>query len=85
MDNMPVTAVRSPKGPLREACEDVDCASGWVRLPFDLEEVVENLRMERYTGDCQYGSSKTAWLLGCITRSGPYSRLPSAAICSACI
>ncbi|MFY9644130.1 MAG: hypothetical protein WAK29_03075 [Terriglobales bacterium] len=48
----------SPKGPLREASEDVDCASGWVRLPFDLEKVVENLRLERYTEDCQYGSSK---------------------------
>lgn len=47
----------SPRGPLRDAWEDVDCASGSVHLPFDLEEVVENLRLERYTEDCQYGSS----------------------------
>jgi hypothetical protein len=47
----------SPRGQLHDAWEDVDCASGSVRLPFDLEEVVENLRLERYVGECQYGSS----------------------------
>jgi hypothetical protein len=47
----------SPRGQLRDAWEEVDCASGSVCLPFDLEEVVENLRLERYTEDPQYGSS----------------------------
>ena len=48
----------SPQGTLRDAWQDADCASGSVCLPFDLEEVVENLRMERYAGDRQYGSSE---------------------------
>jgi hypothetical protein len=52
------TPAASPQGPLRDGWEDVECASGSVHLPFDLEEVVENLRLERYTEDCQYGSSK---------------------------
>ena len=47
----------TPRGPLLDAWEDVDCVKGSVRLPFDLEEVVENLRMERYTEDPQFGSS----------------------------
>jgi hypothetical protein len=47
----------SPRGQLRDAWDDVDCAHGSVCLPFDLEEVVENLRLERYTRECQYGSS----------------------------
>ena len=54
----------SPRGPLRDAWQDVDCSAGSVSLPFDLEEVVGNLRLERYTGDQQYGSSKrgpAAW------------------------
>jgi hypothetical protein len=55
-------AAQSPadtaQGQLRDAWEDVDCASGSVRLPFDLDEVAENLRMERYVGECQYGSSE---------------------------
>jgi hypothetical protein len=49
---------QSPRGPLRDAWADVDCASGSVHLPFDLEEVVENLRLERYAEDFHYGSSK---------------------------
>jgi hypothetical protein len=52
----------SPSGPLREAWDDVDCTSGSVYLPFDLEEVVENLRLERYTGNAQYGSSENGML-----------------------
>lgn len=48
----------SPRGPLHDVLEDVDSTSGFVHLPFDLEEVVENLRLERYTKDCQYGSSE---------------------------
>jgi hypothetical protein len=47
----------SPRGQLRDGWADVDCAAGSVRLPFDLKEVVENLRLERYTGDRHYGSS----------------------------
>lgn len=45
----------SPRGQLRDAWVDVDCVSGSVCLPFDLDEVVENLRLERYTKDCGYG------------------------------
>lgn len=52
----------SPHGPLRDAMEDVECASDSVCLPFDLGEVVENLRLERYTQDCQYGSSESGVL-----------------------
>ena len=48
----------SPRGPLRDAWDDVDCTSGSVSLPFDLEDVVENLRLERYTRNAQYGSSE---------------------------
>src|SRR5450631_528682 len=48
----------SPRDALRDAWQDVNCASGSVCLPFDLQEVVENLRMERYTEDRQYGSSR---------------------------
>jgi hypothetical protein len=47
----------SPQGQLRDAWDDVDCVRGSVCLPFDLEEVVENLRLERYTEDPQFGSS----------------------------
>ena len=47
----------SPRGHLRDAWEDVDCVAGSVCLPFDLEEVVENLRLERYTENTQFGSS----------------------------
>jgi hypothetical protein len=47
----------SPRGSLREALEDVSCVSGSVCLPFDLQEVVENLRLERYTENRQYCSS----------------------------
>jgi hypothetical protein len=55
----------SPRGQLRDGWADVDSASGSVQLPFDLKEVVENLRLERYTEDCQYGSSENGivpWL-----------------------
>jgi hypothetical protein len=47
----------SARDSLRDAWEDVSVC-GSVCLPFDLEEVVENLRMERYTEDFQYGSSE---------------------------
>ena len=47
----------SPQDNLLDAWADSDCAAGFVRLPFDLEEVVENLRLERYTRDSQNGSS----------------------------
>src|ERR1700683_2034512 len=47
----------SPQAHLRDAWADVDFVSGLTRLPFDLEEVVENLRLERYTEDGQNGSS----------------------------
>ena len=42
-----------------------DSTSDSVVLPFDLEEVIQNLRLERYTRNCQYGSSENgliAWL-----------------------
>jgi hypothetical protein len=48
----------SPQGDLTDAWADADCLDGSVRLPFDLEEVVANLRLERYTDDSQTGSSK---------------------------
>jgi hypothetical protein len=48
---------KSPRGPLHDGWDDVDCTD-LVQLPFDLGEVVKNLRLERYTEDCQYGSSK---------------------------
>jgi hypothetical protein len=48
----------SPQGQLRDAWADVDFVSGLARLPFDLEDVVEDLRLERYTEDCQNGSSE---------------------------
>jgi hypothetical protein len=48
----------SVQGPMQDAWEHVDCAAGSVDLPFELGEVVENLRLERYTEDCQYGSSE---------------------------
>jgi hypothetical protein len=44
----------SPRGQLRDAWADVESASGSVCLPFDLDEVVENLRLERYTEDSHY-------------------------------
>ncbi len=47
----------SARDQLRDTREDVECASGLVRLPFDLDEVIENLRRERYTGGRQNGSS----------------------------
>jgi hypothetical protein len=49
--------VDSPRGQLRDAWADVDCASGAVCLPFDLDEVVDNLRLERYTEGRKYGGS----------------------------
>jgi hypothetical protein len=52
----------TPGGPLREAWEEVDFTSGSVGLPFELDEVVENLRLERYTQDCQYGSSENSFI-----------------------
>lgn len=52
------TPAKTPRGPLRDAWPEVECTAGSVYLPFDLDEVVENFRLERYTEDCQYGSSK---------------------------
>jgi hypothetical protein len=55
----------SPRDELRDAMGDVGFASGVVSLPFDLDELVDNLRLERYTENCQLGSSKSgivAWL-----------------------
>ena len=43
---MPAT---HPAGPLFEASRAVEIDQGVVRLPFDLPEVVDNLRRERYT------------------------------------
>jgi hypothetical protein len=48
----------SVRGPLREAWGDVETGSGSVCLPFDLDEVVENLRLERYAEERGYGSSE---------------------------
>ena len=44
---------RNPAGPLFDASRVVEIDHGVVRLPFDLPEVVDNLRRERYmiTGD----------------------------------
>src|SRR5271154_6551036 len=47
----------SERDHLRDARADVYCESGLVYLPFDLGEVVENLRLERYTKGGQNGSS----------------------------
>jgi hypothetical protein len=55
---------KSPRGPLTDALREVDCSSGSVCLPFDLDEVVENLRLERYTEGCHYGSSEKSLLAG---------------------
>jgi hypothetical protein len=37
-----------PDGSLVDVAAGVSAADGWVRLPFDLAEVVDNLRHERY-------------------------------------
>ena len=58
------TPAESPSGTLHDAWEDVDYVSGSVYLPFDVEEVVENLRFERYTENCQYGSSEDGIVAG---------------------
>lgn len=42
--------VRHPTGSLFDASQAVRMEGGVVRLPFDLSEVVENLRRERYMG-----------------------------------
>ena len=47
----------SARDQLRDAWEEVDCESDSVCLPFDLTEVVENLRLERYTLESQNSSS----------------------------
>jgi hypothetical protein len=52
----------SERDHLRDAWPDVGCASGSVRLPFDLDEVVDNLRLERYTKGRQNGSSASGAL-----------------------
>ena len=46
----------SARGHLRDGWADAECESGSVYLPFDLQEVVENLRFERYTKGCENGS-----------------------------
>lgn len=48
----------SPSDSLKDTLPDVECDQRSLCLPFDLEEVVENLRLERYTRESQYGSSK---------------------------
>jgi len=55
-----------------------------VCLPFDLEEVVENLRMERYAGDRQYGSSEDGLIARMYYAVRLFCRLLSAGICNAC-
>ena len=62
----------SPRGQLRDALEDVDCGSGSVCLPFDLMEVVENLRLERYTEDRHLGSSKNGIVAGLYYAMRPF-------------
>jgi hypothetical protein len=52
----------SERHQLRDAWDDIDCTSGSVCLPFDLEEVIENLQLERYTKGSQNGSSETGAL-----------------------
>jgi hypothetical protein len=47
----------SPQRDLPNAWQAIDYKTGFVGLPFDLDEVVENLRLERYTEDREYGSS----------------------------
>jgi hypothetical protein len=51
------TPANSARDHLRDADGEVDCASGSAFLSFDLDEVVDNLRLERYTKGCQNGSS----------------------------
>jgi hypothetical protein len=43
-----VKVARNPRGPLFDARGAVEIARGVVRLPFDLTEIVDNLRTERY-------------------------------------
>lgn len=45
----------SPTEPLYDALQDADAESGTTELPFDPEEVIDNLRYERY---CQNGNSQ---------------------------
>lgn len=47
----------SPRDDLRDALEDVGFGSGSLSLPFDLDEVVNNLRLELYTEDRHLGRS----------------------------
>jgi hypothetical protein len=51
-----------PTGRLPDARAAVLCADGVPCLPFDLDEIIENLRFERYTEEEQYGSSKDGLL-----------------------
>jgi hypothetical protein len=45
---------------LRDALSETVIEDGTIYLPFDLTEVIENLRCERYLGDSQNGRTKSA-------------------------
>jgi hypothetical protein len=46
--------------PLHDALSDTVSENGVVYLPFDLTEVLDNLRCELYTGDWREGAAKSA-------------------------
>jgi len=78
MENMRSSAVRFSKGALRDAWQDADCASGSVCLPF----VWRSCRESPHGALCR-GSPVRQFrrrvIAECITRSGLFCRLLSAA------
>ena len=49
-----------PGGPLHDASQDVEFKSGFVSLPFDPSEVIENLRYEKYVDEWRHESPLSA-------------------------
>lgn len=47
---------------LHDALRDVEFGQGMVHLPFDLDQVVDNLRLERYAADRESDSSESGIL-----------------------
>jgi glycosyltransferase involved in cell wall biosynthesis len=66
----------SPRDQLRDAWEDVDCASSSVCLPFELDEVVENLRLERYAKNRQFASSRNGVMARAYYAIRPFLPIP---------
>jgi hypothetical protein len=61
----------SPEAHLFDVWSEVDDSSGVTQLPFDLDEVVENLRLERYTEDGHRGSSQKGLIASMYYRVRP--------------